>query len=430
MMQTINLTQNNFKMSPVVYMVQNDTGRSLKMILDDVTLAGTETGAVAIRRSDGSYYTITATLVAADNAFTIEADQALTQPGKTECQLKVTDSNNDVISSYTFIIMVQPSTDGVPEEQIGYNVQDLMEAAQTIISGGFTPEVKAALLQIAAKVTYIDEHGQDYYDALDAALNPPLNLAYISAVYTQSGEVYDNDSLDSLKADLVVTAYYTNGTSETLSSSAYTLSGTLVVGTSTITVSYGGKTDEFNVTVTAHWDLNWDYTQGTPIGHGFSHSNTVVGSMVSDGYQIKGTSSGGCNIVLTNNGSATKGVTEIVFKITSENSGFIGLHFDVKNFWAYVANRHGNNRKTYYCNTAGVISASNSTAFGTYALDTEYKIRFEWDNANGATLYVNDTPAYTISGALGGTDRERWMLSSSDTSTTAVIKSIKVRLES
>lgn len=248
MMQTINLTQNNFKMPPVVYMVQNDTGRSLKMILDDVTLAGTETGAVAIRRSDGSYYTITATLVAADNAFTIEADQALTQPGKTECQLKVTDSNNDVISSYTFAIMVQPSTDGVPEEQLGYSIQDLMDAAQTIISGGISPDLKAALLQIAAKVAYIDEDGQDYYDALDLALNPPANLVSISAVYTQSGTVYDTDSLDSLMSDLIVTAHYSNGTSETVNN--YTLSGSLTTGTSTITVSYGGKTDTFTVSVT------------------------------------------------------------------------------------------------------------------------------------------------------------------------------------
>ena len=177
-MQTINLTQNNFKMPPVVYMVQNDTGRSLKMILDDVTLAGTETGAVAIRRSDGSYYTITATLVAADNAFTIDADQALTQPGKTECQLKVTDSNNDVISSYTFCIMVQPSTDGVPAEQLGVTVDELMEAAaQLTLSDN---DVKLALLQIAEKVVYTDPNGQAYYNALLAALYPPIRATGVT----------------------------------------------------------------------------------------------------------------------------------------------------------------------------------------------------------------------------------------------------------
>lgn len=72
-------------------------------------------------------------------------------------------------------------------------------------------------------------------------------LVSITATYTQSGTVYDTDSLDSLKADLVVTANYDNGTSETVTT--YTLSGTLAEGTSTITVSYGGKTTTFNVTV-------------------------------------------------------------------------------------------------------------------------------------------------------------------------------------
>lgn len=72
----------------------------------------------------------------------------------------------------------------------------------------------------------------------------------ITATYTQSGTVYDTATLDSLKADLAVTANYAGGTSETLSSSDYTLSGTLEVGTSTITVGYAGLTTTFNVTVT------------------------------------------------------------------------------------------------------------------------------------------------------------------------------------
>ena len=71
----------------------------------------------------------------------------------------------------------------------------------------------------------------------------------ITATYTQSGTVYDTDSLDSLKADLVVTANYSGGTSETVSASDYALSGTLTEGTSTITVSYAGLTDTFSVTV-------------------------------------------------------------------------------------------------------------------------------------------------------------------------------------
>lgn len=116
-------------------------------------------------------------------------------------------------------------------------------------TSGLTDDIKQALLECFAHVAWTDEHGQDYVDALEAALYPPAELASISAVYTQSGTVYTTDSLDSLKSDLVVTAIYTDSTTETVTT--YTLSGTLTEGTSVITVSYGGKTTTFNVTVTA-----------------------------------------------------------------------------------------------------------------------------------------------------------------------------------
>lgn len=90
-------------------------------------------------------------------------------------------------------------------------------------------------------------------------------LVSIDAVFTQGQAViYDTDSLETLKQYLVVTAYYDDTSSEVLGSSAYTLSGTLTTGTSTITASYGGETDTFTVSVT-HYDnslYNWDFTQG------------------------------------------------------------------------------------------------------------------------------------------------------------------------
>lgn len=145
-------------------------------------------------------------------------------------------------------------------KKTGDEIADLKSAIAQ--GGSFSAEVKAALdqftasvLQLAEKVAYIDENGQDYYDDIDAAadalhsaMNPPVGLSYITAVYTQSGTVYTTDTLDSLKADLVVTAHYDNSTSEVVSD--YVLTGTLTVGTSTITVNYGGKTTAFTVTVT------------------------------------------------------------------------------------------------------------------------------------------------------------------------------------
>ena len=73
-------------------------------------------------------------------------------------------------------------------------------------------------------------------------------LSTITAVYTQgSNIVYPSTLLNSLKEDLVVTAIYTDDTSETITD--YTLSGTLTEGTSTITVTYNEKTTTFDVTV-------------------------------------------------------------------------------------------------------------------------------------------------------------------------------------
>lgn len=110
--------------------------------------------------------------------------------------------------------------------------------------------VKQKLLACFADAAWADDQGQTHYDELEAALYP---LDSISAVYTPGTHVvYDTDSLDSLKPYLTVTATYQGGQTATIASSNYTLSGTLTVGTSTVTVSYGGKTTTFTVTVETH----------------------------------------------------------------------------------------------------------------------------------------------------------------------------------
>lgn len=105
-----------------------------------------------------------------------------------------------------------------------------------------------ALLALLSKVAYIDGNGQQYLDALEDALYN-RTLSSISAVFTQGQNViYDTDSLDTLKQYLTVTALYSDSSTEVVTT--YTLSGVLAVGTSTITVSYGGETTTFDVTVT------------------------------------------------------------------------------------------------------------------------------------------------------------------------------------
>ena len=203
--------------------------------------------------------------------------------------------------------------------------------------GGLTENIKTALLQIAQKIAYIDEHGQDYYDDLYDALYEVTGLTLdvssislgtigatsqitattvpsgaavtwassdtsvatvvnglvtavgygsatitasagnltaqcsvviaqatvtsISAVYTPSGTIYETDipALDTLKSDLVVTAHWSNGTTSTVTD--YALSGTLSAGSNTVTVSYGGQTTTITVTVVALSSISAVYTQ-------------------------------------------------------------------------------------------------------------------------------------------------------------------------
>ena len=77
-----------------------------------------------------------------------------------------------------------------------------------------------------------------------------VTLSSITAEYTQgSTAVYPTTNLDSLKNNLVVKANYSDNSQTTLSSGDYSLSGTLSVGSSTITVTYSGKTTTFTVNV-------------------------------------------------------------------------------------------------------------------------------------------------------------------------------------
>lgn len=154
-------------------------------------------------------------------------------------------------------VLVEQVVGAPSQEAITQAVEDYIEAHPGSLSP-LSPAVKSALLQIAEKVAYIDEHGKDYYDALDAALSAKA-LLQITAVYTQSGTVYTTDTLDSLKSDLVVTAYYDDGTTGDVTS-ACTLSGTLTEGTSTITVTYQGLTDTFDVTVSQAPQIPEGYT--------------------------------------------------------------------------------------------------------------------------------------------------------------------------
>lgn len=250
-----------------VHVSQNDVGRTLTFeLFNNSTSYTIPSGAtVKIQGTKPSGFGFSETCSVSGNVVTVDTTEAMTDEfGYIETEL-VIESSGDVLGTSNFILAVEknphPSntTDGTQITAQSLQVQ-INELRDIIESGGsgLTDGAKQALLNCLAHVAWIDEDGQDYYDALESALYPPVNLTSISCVYTQSGTVYDTDSLDSLKSDLVVTAHYDDSSTQTVTT--YTLSGSLTVGTSTITVAYGGKTTTFNVTVTEYQDYPSDYT--------------------------------------------------------------------------------------------------------------------------------------------------------------------------
>ena len=134
---------------------------------------------------------------------------------------------------------------------------------------GITNDLKTALLNCFAHVAWDDANGQSRYDALEAALYPETHLVSITASYDQDHPIYDTDSLETvittINYDLTVVANYSDGTTETLSSSDYTITGTVEAGASVpFTVAYEGKTATINVLILENssptYLYNWDLT--------------------------------------------------------------------------------------------------------------------------------------------------------------------------
>lgn len=148
-----------------------------------------------------------------------------------------------------------------------------------------------------------------------------VELVSITCVYTQSGAVYNTDTLDSLKSDLVVTAHYDDSSSATVPSADYTLSGTLTVGTSTITVSYSGKTTTFTVTVTENELLSISavYTQSGTV-YETDSLDSLRSDLIVTAHYSDSTTSTITNYVLS--GTLTAGTSTITVTYDSKTTTF------------------------------------------------------------------------------------------------------------
>ncbi len=226
------------------------------------------TGASAVLnglKPDGNVFAFSGTI--SNNAVTVDCDVQMTAvAGDTICELSIftTEGSEEsqrakVVGTANFVLAVEAapnSTGATPSASnldaygaiISGELDTYFEQHPEMIEGkGLSEPIRLAILNCFQHVAWTDEHGQDYYDTLyDLLMNK--EVLSITAVFDQgSAVIYDTDTLDTLEQYLTVTANYDDGTSAVVT--GYTLSGTLTAGTSTVTVTYGEKTDTFTVTV-------------------------------------------------------------------------------------------------------------------------------------------------------------------------------------
>lgn len=151
-------------------------------------------------------------------------------------------------------------------KKVGDELSDLK--SEIALNSGIPRQVKLAIDNILQNVAFKNDTDYSADKSAIHAWVTSVQVTAISAVYTQTKPVYAFYELDLLRDDLVITATYDNGTSGEVS--AYTLSGTLTEGTSTITASYEGFSATFNVTVTGK-EFTYTASDGVLIDQPYFH---------------------------------------------------------------------------------------------------------------------------------------------------------------
>ena len=261
-------------MPPVIHLAQYDTGRTyyanLKQGGEYYYLGLGATAKIKGRNARGVCWELDCTVntsLTYQVQFTPEG-AATDQFGIMPVQMELTDGQG-VISTLLMVWDIQragyTSEEAVTSPEFETALEEAVAAAIAQQGLGFTEEFKQALLACLNNVAWATPDGQSLVSALEDALYPDVHLTSITADYEQDRPILDTDSLDLVKLDLVVTANYSDGTSEVVND--YMLSGTLTPGTSTITVSYGGKTANISVVVyyisPAYQQCEWIGADGT-----------------------------------------------------------------------------------------------------------------------------------------------------------------------
>ena len=294
-------------------------------------------------------------------------------------------------SGHTFYVG-EPVDDIKPYLTVTATYSD--SSTQTVPSGSYT--LSGTLSQVGANTITVS------YESVTTTVSvtcAAAELSYISAVYTQSGTVYDTDTLDSLKSDLVVTAHYSDTTTSTVASTDYTLSGTLTEGTSTITVTYLEKTTTFSVTV-AGWTWKYKASDGQTLSQRTDLFNTgasagTFSEVISDGLLHLTANNNGGQLYWAFNSPTTNTNAMMEMKIkyaqVSYASTYANLQIQLSNGTGGAkvgaSKQGGNNGTPKFATIIGTTNTLNPTI----TIGDWYVVKILLENGK-QSVYINDTP--------------------------------------
>ena len=185
---------------------------------------------------------------------------AFLEPGIVKLSLELSNGMNKPTCNACFIIATEgaksvAASDILPDDATWeqYVASYVKSHADTLKGTGFSTEVINKLEEVGNYLAYTTSDGGSKWKELISILRgssgggsgeTEVTLSSISATYT-GGEVTTGTALSNLTG-ITVTATYSDGTTKTVT--GYSLSGEILDGENTMTVSYGGKTTTITVT--------------------------------------------------------------------------------------------------------------------------------------------------------------------------------------
>lgn len=322
------------------------------------TLSGTLTeGTSTITASYGGK-TATFNVTVSERSATLQSITATFNQGSA---VIYTDSSLDDLKPY--LTVTARYSDSTTQTVTGYTLSGTLTAGTSTITASYGGKTATFEVVVTERAT----------------------LQSITATFTQgSAVIYADSSLNDLKPYLVVTANYSDGTTQTVTN--YTLSGTLTAGESTITASYGGKIDTFSVTVT---------DSSTPIPSGYTLKSYVQSNgdaYIDTGYRLV---AGTTSVPITNSIEGKFAVSAV-----SENKNLFGYQGtpsgDVSTYRFMPFIKASDNNLYYYGKGSGASSAVQG---------------WEPSGINEISVYFNgyfvDYPVFIINGVQTTGDKQR-----------------------